>query len=55
MKGLTTISAIRGHRRRREVGWDMGGEASSLVDIKMSEQGYVAMLDEVIEIYAQDN
>ncbi|KAI9865353.1 MAG: hypothetical protein M1813_002242 [Trichoglossum hirsutum] len=53
-KGWNTIQAIRGHRRRREVvGWDMGGEASCPVDIEMSERGDVAMLDEVIGIYAQ--
>jgi len=53
-KGWNTIQAIRGLRRRREVvGWDMGGEASCPVDIEMSERGDVAMLDEVIGIYAQ--
>ncbi|KAI9775913.1 MAG: hypothetical protein M1839_000702 [Geoglossum umbratile] len=53
-KGWATIQAICGHRRRREVvGWDMGGEASCPVDIETSERGDVAMLDEVIGIYAQ--
>ena len=32
--GLSTIQAIRGHRRRREVvGWRVGGEASGSTDI----------------------
>jgi hypothetical protein len=30
----------------------MGGEALYLISIKMSEQGDVAMFDEVIEVYA---
>ncbi|OXV07873.1 hypothetical protein Egran_04363 [Elaphomyces granulatus] len=50
-RGWNTIQTIRGHRRRREVvEWEMGGEALS---IRMSERGDVAMLDEVIGVYAQ--
>jgi hypothetical protein len=52
-RGWNTIQAIRGHRRRREVGWEMGGEAPCLINIEMSERGDVAMFDEVIGVYAQ--
>lgn len=52
-RGWNTIQAIRGHRRRREVEWEMGEEAPCLMGIKMSERGDVAMFDEVIEVYAQ--
>src|SRR6266480_5129524 len=53
-RGWNTIQTIRGHRRRREVvEWEMGGEAPYLMSIKMSERGDVAMLDEVIGVYAQ--
>jgi hypothetical protein len=52
-RGWNTIQAIRGHRRRREVGWEMGGEAPCLMNIEMSERGDVAMFDEVIGVYAK--
>jgi hypothetical protein len=52
-RGWNTIQAIRGYRRRREVEWEMGGEAPCLINIKMSERGDVAMFDEVIEVFAQ--
>lgn len=52
-RGWNTIQAIRGHRRRREVEWEMGGEAPCLMSIRMSERGDVAMFDEVIGVYAQ--
>jgi hypothetical protein len=52
-RGWNTIQTIRGLRRRREVvEWENRGEAPYL-SIKMLERGDVAMLDEVIEIYAQ--
>jgi hypothetical protein len=50
-RGWNTIQTIRGHRQRREVvEWETGEEALS---IRMSERGDVAMLDEVIGVYAQ--
>lgn len=52
-RGWNTIQTIRGHRRRREVDWEVGGEAPYLMSIRMSERGDVAMLDEVIGVYAQ--
>ena len=52
-RGWNTIQAIRGHRRRREVGWEIGGEVSCLMNFEMSERGDVAIFDEVIGIYAQ--
>jgi hypothetical protein len=51
--GWNTIQAIRGHRRRREVRWEMGGEAPYLMNIEISERGDVAMFDEVIGVYAK--
>ena len=52
-RGWNTIQTIRGLRRRREVEWEVGGEAPYLMSIKMSERGDVAMFDEVIEVFAQ--
>jgi hypothetical protein len=52
-RGWNTIQAIRGHRRRRDVGWEMGGEVPSLMNIGMSERHDVAIFDEVIGIYAK--
>jgi hypothetical protein len=52
-RGWNTIRTIRGLRRRREVGWEMGGEAPYLLSVKMSERGDVAKLDEVIKVFAQ--
>lgn len=53
-RGWNTIQTIRGHRQRKEVvEWEMGGAAPYLISIKMSEQGNVAMLDEVIRVYAR--
>jgi hypothetical protein len=49
-RGWNTIQAIRGHRRLREVEWEMGGEAPCLTNIEMSEWGDVAMFDEVIGV-----
>ena len=51
--GWTTIQAIRGHGRRREVKWEMGGEALCPMNAEASERGDVATLDEVITLYAQ--
>jgi hypothetical protein len=52
-RGWNTIQTIRGLRRRREVEWEMGGEAPYLMNIKMSERADVAMFDEVIKVFAQ--
>jgi hypothetical protein len=52
-RGWNTIQAIRGHRRRREVGWEIAGEAVCPMNTEMSERGDVAVLDKVITIYAQ--
>jgi hypothetical protein len=51
-RGWSTIQAIRGHRRRREVEWEMGGEAPYLMRIKILERGDVVMFDEVIKVFA---
>ncbi|CAI6342359.1 unnamed protein product [Periconia digitata] len=53
-KGWRTIRTIHGHRSRRKiVEWKMDGEALYSMNIKMSEKGDVAVLDEVIRIYAK--
>lgn len=53
-RGWNTIRTIHGHRQRRKVvEWGMGEEAPYIKSIKMSERGDVAMLDEVVGVYAR--
>jgi hypothetical protein len=53
-RGWYTILTISGHRGRREVlGWEIGKETVGGITIEVSQREDVAMLDKVVEIYAQ--
>jgi hypothetical protein len=53
LQGWNTIRTIRGHRRRREPSWAFEAEGPIVVSVGLPERGDVAMLDEVVQIYAQ--
>jgi len=55
LRGWNTIRAIRGHRRRREPSWAFGVEGPHVVSAGLPERGDVAMLDEVVHLYAQNH
>jgi len=52
-RGWITIQAIRGHRQRRQKSSEVNVAAPHPIKVIMSERSDVAMLDEVIEIYAR--
>ncbi|KAH8621277.1 hypothetical protein IG631_24050 [Alternaria alternata] len=53
-RGWNTIQTIHGHRQRRKVmEWDIREDNPYPISLKMSERGDVAMLDEVIGVYAR--
>ncbi|OCT48981.1 hypothetical protein CLCR_04936 [Cladophialophora carrionii] len=53
-RGWKTIQAIRGHRRRREIlRSERAAEPPHSMVVEMSEQGDVAKIDEVVEVYAR--
>jgi hypothetical protein len=52
MRGWNTIRTIRGHRRRREPSWGIGTEGPFVISVGLPERGDVAMLDEVVQLYA---
>ncbi|ETI26153.1 hypothetical protein G647_02930 [Cladophialophora carrionii CBS 160.54] len=53
-RGWKTIQAIRGHRRRREsLRYEPAADPPHPMVVEMSEQGDVAEIDEVVEVYAR--
>lgn len=55
-KGWNTIRTVYGHRsRRKKAKWNMEEGALYPISIKISENGGVAILDEVIKVYAQNH